>query len=113
MFIVTEYAALSPPVAYAAVRSKAVVLLLLIYCLMYFPLFWGVLCLSLFCYSLLCVHSSFAIILKRKRKLVALLLLSYRCIVSINVMWLFLAVPWVGLQCGIVVFFIILTYFFK
>ena len=30
-----------------------------------------------------CVHSSFAIILKRKRKLVALLLLSYRCIVTI------------------------------
>ena len=35
---------------------------------------------SLFCYALLCVHSSFAIILKRKRKLVALLSLSYRCI---------------------------------
>ena len=31
-----------------------------------------------FCYALLCVHSSFSIILKRKRKLVALLLLSYR-----------------------------------
>ena len=30
------------------------------------------------CYALLCVHSSFAIILKRKRELVALLLLSYR-----------------------------------
>ena len=38
---------------------------------MYFPLFEEVLCLSLFCYALLCVHSSFAIILKRKRKLVA------------------------------------------
>ena len=32
-------------------------------------------------YALLCVHSSFAIILKRKRKLVALLLLSYRYII--------------------------------
>ena len=53
---------------------------------------------------LLCVNSSFAIILKRKRKLVALLLLSYRCIVTINVMWLFLTVPWVGLQCVILVF---------
>ena len=51
-------------------RSKAVVLLLLINCLMYFPLFVGVLCLSLFCYALLCVHSSFAIILKGKRKLI-------------------------------------------
>ena len=63
----------------------------------------GVLCLSLFCYTLLCVHSSFAIILKRKRKLVALLLLSYRCIVTINVLWLFLAVLRVGLQYVIVV----------
>ena len=68
-----------------AVLSKAAVLLLLIYCLMYFPLFVRVLCLYLFCYALLCVHSSFAIILKRKRKLVALLLLSCRCIVTINV----------------------------
>ena len=53
-------------------KYKAVVPLLLIYCLMYFLLFVGVLCLSLFCYALLCVHSSFAIILKRKKKLVAL-----------------------------------------
>ena len=59
---------------------------------------------SLFCYALFCVHSSFAIILKRKRKLVALLLLSYRCIATVNNMWLFLKVPWVGLQCVIVVF---------
>ena len=71
---------------------------------MYFPLFVGVLCLSLFCYALLCVHSSFAIILKRKRKLVTLLLLSYICIVTINVLWLFLMVPWIGLQCAIVIF---------
>ena len=71
---------------------------------MYFPLFVGVMCLSLFCYALLCVHSSFAIILKRKRKLAALLLLSNRCIVTINVLWLFLTVPWVGLHYMIVVF---------
>ena len=32
---------------------------------MYFPLFAGVLCLSLFCYASLCVYSTFAIILKR------------------------------------------------
>ena len=75
-------------------------MLLLIYCLMCFQLFVGVLCLSLICYALLCIHSSFAIILKRKRKLVTLLLLSYRCIVTINVLWLFL----VGLQFVIVVF---------
>ena len=46
----------------------------------------------------------FAIILKRKGKLVALLLLSYRCILTINVLWLFLTVPWVGLQYEIVIF---------
>ena len=55
-------------------------------------------------YALLCVHSSFAITLKRKRKLVALLSLSYRCSVIINVLWLFLTVPWVRLQCVILVF---------
>ena len=79
--------------------SEAVVLLLLIYCLMYFPVFVDVLSLSLFCYALLCAHSSFAIILKGKRKLVALLLLSYRCIVTINVLWLFIMAPWDGLLC--------------
>ena len=71
---------------------------------MYFPLFVGVLCWSLRCYAFLCVHSSFAIILKRKRKLVAMLLLPYICIGTINVLWLFHTVPWVGLQCVIVVF---------
>ena len=74
-----QFCVLTTTESRAAVCSKAVVLLLLIYCLMYFPLFVGILCLSLFCYALLCFHSSFAIILKRKRKLVALLLLSYRC----------------------------------
>ena len=37
-------------------------------------LFVGVLCLYLFCYAILCVHSSFAIILKRKNNLDVLLL---------------------------------------
>ena len=36
--------------------------------------------------------------------LVALLLLSYACLVTINVLWLFIMVTWVGLQCVIVVF---------
>ena len=90
--------------AKSAVCSKMVLLLCLIYCSMYFTLFVGVLCLSLFCYELLCILSSFAIILKRKRKLVALLLLSYNCIVTVNVQWFFLMVPWAGLQCVIVVF---------
>ena len=70
---------------------------------MYFPLFVEVLCLS-FCFALLCFHSRFAFILKRKRKLVVLLLLFYRCIITINVLWFFLTVPWVGLQYVIGVF---------
>ena len=67
----------------------------------------GILCLSLICYALhalLYVNSSFAIILKRKGKLVALLVLSYICLVTVNVLWLFFMVPWVGLQCLILVF---------
>ena len=60
----------------------------------------GVLCLNLFCYALLCVHSSFAIIMKRKRKLVAL----YYCLTDVNVLWLFRMLWWVDLQCVIVVF---------
>ena len=77
-------------------------LLVLIYCLMYFPLFVGNL--SLICYALLYVHSSFATILKRKRKLVALLLLSYRFLVTVHVLWFFLTVPLGGLQCVNMVF---------
>ena len=53
----------------------------------------------MFVFVLLCI-----LVLQRKRKLVALLLLCYKCIVAINVLWLFLTVPWVGLQCVIVVF---------
>ena len=68
------------------------------------PIGCGVLCLPLFCSALLCVLSRFTIVLKRKRYLVALLLLSYGCLVTVNVLWLFLAVPWVGLRCVIVVF---------
>ena len=77
---------------------------------MYLPLFVEVLCWSLFWYSLLCALSSFEIILKRKRELVALLLLSFRCLVTVNVLWLFLAVPWVRLQCVIEVLFYIFNY---
>ena len=57
---------------------------------------------SMFCCSLLYVHSSFAIILMGKRELVALLSLSFWCLVM--VVWLFLGMPWVCLRFGIVVF---------
>ena len=47
---------------------------------------------------------SFAIITTRKRELVALLVLSFGCLVTVNVLWFFLTVPWVGLKFVIVVF---------
>ena len=56
---------------------------------------------SMFCCTLLYIPSSFAIILMGKRELVALLSLSSWCLV--NVIWLFLTVPWVCLQFVIVV----------
>ena len=67
-------------------------------------LFVGVLCWSLFWYALRNVFSSFAIILARKRELVALLLLSFECLVTVNVLKLLLTVPWAGHQFVIVVF---------
>ena len=57
---------------------------------------------SMFCCTLLYVHSSFAIIFMGKRELVALLGLSSWCLVM--VVWLFLTVPWDCLRfsdCGI------------
>ena len=42
--------------------------------------------------------------------LVSLLLLSYVCLVAVDVLWLILAVPWVSLRCVIVVILIILTF---
>ena len=57
---------------------------------------------SVFCCTLLYVHSSIAIILMGKRKLVALLNLSSWCLVVVK--WLFLVVPWGCLLFVIVVF---------
>ena len=57
---------------------------------------------SMFCCTLLYVHSSIASILMNKRELVALLSLSSWCLVMVEL--LFLEVPWVCLQFVIVVF---------
>ena len=57
---------------------------------------------SMFCCTLLYVHSSIAIILMVKRELVALLNLSSWCLVMVE--WLFLAVTWGCLWFVIVVF---------
>ena len=70
---------------------------------MHLPLFLVVLCWYLFWYALLfCKHLD-----EEKRALltlVALLLLSFGCLVAVNVLWLFITVPWVGLQFVIMVF---------
>ena len=84
--------------ASAAVRFKAVVLLLLTFCLLLLPLWESVFC-SMFCCTLLYVHSSFAILLMGKRELVALLSLSYWWLVM--VVWLFLSGLSAVCDCGI------------
>ena len=61
---------------------------------------------SIICCTLLYVHSSFAIILMRKRDLAALLSLSSCCLVI--VVWLFLAVSLVCLQFVLFVCFVAL-----
>ena len=92
---------LSPPVAYAAVCSKAVVSVVVDF-LFIVTTIVGVCNCSMFCCTLLYVHSSIAIILMGKRELVALLNLSSWCLVMVE--WLFLAVPWGCLRFVIVVF---------
>ena len=87
--------------AWAAVRSKAVVLLLLIFLFIVAPVV-GVCNCSMFCCTLLYVHSSIEIILMGKRQLIALLNLSSWCLVMVG--RLFLAVSRGCLQFVIVVF---------
>ena len=62
----------------------------------------GVCIFSMFCCTILYVHSSIAIILMGKRELVALFNLSSWCLVMVE--WLFLAVPLCCLRFVIVVF---------
>ena len=86
---------LSPPVAWAVVRSKTVDYFVADLLFIGIPIV-GVLCLLMFCCALLYALSSFATILTGKRELLALLCLSSWCLVS-YFLWLFLTVPWVGL----------------
>ena len=62
----------------------------------------GVCSCSMFCCTLLYVHSSITTILMGKSELVALLNSSSWCLVIVE--WLFLAVPWGCLRFVIVVF---------
>ena len=74
-------------VIWAAVRSKAVVLLLLIFCLLLLQFCESVIVL---CFAVRYFSPCIAIILMGKRELVALLNLSSWCLVMVE--WLFLAV---------------------
>ena len=80
---------LSSPVAFAAVSSNAVVLFLVDSLLIVAPIVGFCNC-SMFCCALLCVHSSFEIILLGKRELVALLCLSS---------WCLMLVAWLSSRC--------------
>ena len=68
---------------------------------MYLSLFVRVLCWSMFWYALRCVLSSFHLEEEERAGCAALIVL---CLFAFNVLWLFITVPWVGLQCVIVVF---------
>ena len=85
---------------------------LLICCFIYLPLSVGVLCWSLFWYALLYALSSFAIILTRKRELVALLF----CLSDVLLLLKFCdsSSRCCGLVCSVWswYFLFILTYFF-
>ena len=70
--------------ASATVCSKAVVPLLLMYCLLLSLFLLGFYVGSLFCYALLCVLSNFANISMRNRELLVLLLLSSWCRVDVQ-----------------------------
>ena len=62
---------------------------------------------SLFVFVLLCITLcpfKFCNHLEEEEKTGCFAIMSYRCIVYVNVLWLFLTVLWVGLQCVIVVF---------
>ena len=97
---------ISPLVTSTDIRSKEVVLSLLIYCLLLLPMLVWVLCVwFLFCNALLIsgVLSSFAVI-----SLVGeTWLLYFKCflgVVAVSVLYLFLAMPRVGLWSVIVAF---------
>ena len=65
------------------------------------PCVCGVCGCSWLCYTILSIRSSFAL---RKRELIDLHQFSSRWHVLINVVCLCLTVPWVDLQCAIVIF---------
>ena len=94
--------------ALAAVLSKAVVQLLFVHCVLLLSLFVGVWYIGcLFYFAVYCGLSGFAIISQGKSELVAspfFLFFCSGCHIAVVVLWLFLAVLWVGLLYVIVAF---------
>ena len=82
--------------ALAAVRSKAVVLLLLAFCFIFIPIVGARNC-SMLCCTLLYVHSSFAIILMGKRELVAGLV----CLPCVSRWFVGSSLRYHGFVCGL------------
>ena len=93
---------LSPPGGLGCCPLSGVGSVVVDFCLLLLLLWESVIVLCFEYYSLLYVHSSFAIILMGKREPVALVSLSSWCLLM--VVWLFLAVTWVCLRFVIVVF---------
>ena len=114
---------LGPLMASPAVHSKAVVQLLFVHCLLLLSLFVGVWYIGYLLYfAVYCGLSSFAIISQGKSELVASPFISFfvcfRCHIDVVLLWLFLAVLWVGLQYVIaaflgVIFFLSLSVYFN
>ena len=69
---------------------------------------WSIVCWSsIFVFVLLCITLCsflFCNHLEETEKAVCFAYISYRCIAIINVLWLFLTAPWLGLQYVVVVF---------
>ena len=89
------------------VPSMAMVLLLLIHSLIFLPLdCWG----SVFGACLVMHYLVFCLVLQSSWRGRESMMSYFNCLPTINVLWLLLTVPWVGLKCVIVVL-VILTYF--
>ena len=89
------------------VPSMAMVLLLFIHSLIFLPLdCWG----SVFGACLVMHYLVFFLVLQSSWRGRESMVSYFNCLPTINVLWLLLTVPWVGLKCVIVVL-VILTYF--
>ena len=87
--------------ALTAVRSKAVILLLLIYCLLYIVRDGTVFVLVLLCIILCPFYFSNHL---EGEKTSCFVFIAVHCLVNVNVLWLFITDPWAGLQCVFMVF---------